>query len=162
MSLYVLLVNCRLFRWTLPRRAGIVCPCQRRWQYAKYHRGTILRQYHTVRSGHRQRWHILACRNLKITVAHPRKAGSCFLRGPANPCPPFGEGGRARRGRERFPAVFLALFRKWAPKNLFRQPFGLPKKAPAQTGKGTAKIRRLCYTVPDRKGRGKCAWRGMR
>ena len=45
--------NTALDGWILASKAGIVCPCQKRWRYAKYHRGTILRQHHPVRSGHR-------------------------------------------------------------------------------------------------------------
>ena len=39
-------------------------------------------------------------------------------------------------GRGRYLTVFLALFRKPKPKNLFRQPFGLP---PSPKGKASEK-----------------------
>lgn len=41
---YYLIANKPLIVWILPVSSGIVCPCQRRWRHAKYHRGTVLRQ----------------------------------------------------------------------------------------------------------------------
>ena len=57
---------------------------------------------------------------------------------PANrrPCPPhWGDWpGAARAGDVRCRPVLLALFRKPRPKNLFRQPFGLPPAPKEKSG----------------------------
>ena len=40
--------------------SGIVCPCQRKWRHAKYHRRTVLRKHQPVGSGHHQRRYVFA------------------------------------------------------------------------------------------------------
>ena len=92
----------------------------------------------------------------------PLKRGAVFCAARqilARPLGRVAERGEVGRG---FPLFFLLFSARGRPKTSSASPSGCRKKSPAQTGKGTAKIRRLCYTIPDRKGRGKCAWRGMR
>ena len=48
---------------------------------------------------------------------------------------------RSEVGRGLPPRCFLALFRKWAPKNLFRQPFGL---TPSPKGKARRNAQSNC------------------